>query len=167
VGWSFWSQYGNYASVLGLVTSLLGFGFTIWQVIKSRKAAEEAKMIAREAIRRISYQLFFTQVASASRLGQELQGFIRSKEWHRAIDRTEQLNMLLANLTENTQLSEGERGELSVAIRDLSSVLSRLEAIREGTKQPVVPPKMMELLHRIILSLSHLEGRLENISLED
>jgi Flp pilus assembly protein TadB len=87
VDWSFWSQYGNYASVLGLAVSLLGFAFTIWQVIKSRKAAEEARVIAREAINRVSSESFFTQVGTAIRLIQELRNFSRLKQWHRTIDR--------------------------------------------------------------------------------
>lgn len=167
MNWSFWSQYGNYASVAGLSVSILGFAFTIWQVIKSRKAAEEAKKIAREAINRISFQLFFTQVTSAARLGQELRNLARLKQWHRAIDRTEQLRTLLASLTEDTQLLGQEQTAMTNAIDDLSLVLRHLEGIDQGKKQQIVPPKMMESLDRIILSLSRTEGRLRNIRLED
>src|SRR5437870_7382870 len=85
----FKAHYGNIASVLGLVVSLLGFSFTLWQVRKSRTAAERAQVrksrtaaeraqaIAREAIERVASILFLNQITTAVRLAHDVRNSSR------------------------------------------------------------------------------------------
>jgi hypothetical protein len=166
VDWSFWSQYGNYASVVGLIVSVLGFAFTIWQVIKSRKVAEEAKVIAREAINRISTHLFFTQVTTAIKLIQELRNFSRLKQWHRAIDRCEEVRILLADFAVDPRLLYDEQQEVSIAVDDLTLVMQHLENIIRDKKINELEPGMVITLDKLLSRLSRINGRIKVMSLE-
>jgi hypothetical protein len=166
VDWSFKQHYGNIASVVGLVVSVLGFSFTLWQVRKSRTAAERAQVIAREAIARVSSRLFFTQVTTAVRLVQEVRSFCRATDWHRAIDRCEQLRMVLAGVVDDSRLQDDERGAVGTAMDDLLLILQRLEVITQGKKQQTIAPRMMESLDRIVISFTRIDGRLRTLDLE-
>src|SRR2546423_5239006 len=166
VDWSFWSQYGNYASVAGLLVSVLGFGFTIWQVIKSRKAAEEAKVIARGAIARISADLFFTQVGTATRLIQELRNFSRLKQWHRVIDRCEDVRVLLAEFMDNPRLLDEEQQEVSL-LRDAIIVMVRhVENILRNAEASDLEANMAVALDKMVNTLSRISGRMKRLSME-
>ena len=44
----FCNSWGNFASVAGLLISLLGFGITIWGILRVKKAAEQAADAARQ-----------------------------------------------------------------------------------------------------------------------
>jgi hypothetical protein len=166
VDWSFWSQYGNYASVAGLIVSILGFIFTIWQVIKSRKAAEEAKVMAREAINRVSAQLFFTQVTTAIRLIQELRGFSRSKQWHRAIDRCEDARILLADFMDDSRLLYHEQQEISLVRDDIILIIRHIERILRDKEVRDLETNMVIALDKMVNTLSRINGRMKRLSVE-
>jgi hypothetical protein len=160
------NHYGNIASVVGLVVSVLGFSFTLWQVKKSRTAAERAQVIAREAIDRVSSRLFFTQIATAVRHVQEVLSFCRALDWHRAIDRCEQLRIVLAGAVDDSRLQGDERGGVTAAIDDLLLIMRHLEGIGQGKKSAMVPPRMMETLDKIVISLTRIDSRLRRTEME-
>lgn len=165
--WPFISaQYGNIASVLGLVISVAGFFLTLREVRRARTASEQAQEIAREALNRVSFRLFFTQLASSVRLVQELREACRQKQWARAIDRCEQLRVILAELVENQRLDSKERDFIVLAIDDLSLIIRQVEDIEHGKKLPPLPGRMMDALGKIATSLSRINGRLTNQTLE-
>lgn len=160
------NHYGDIASVVGLVVSMLGFSFTLWQVRKSRTAAERAQMIAHEAIDRVSSRLLFTQIATAVRLVQEVRSFCRASDWPRAVDRCEQLGIVLAGVVDDAKLKGEERAAVSSAMDYLSLIVRHIEAIGQGKKLALVPPRMMETLDRIVVLLSRIDGRLRTVALE-
>lgn len=160
------NHYGNIASVGGLVVSLLGFTFTLWQVRKSRTAAERAQVMAREAVERVSSRLFFTQIMTAVRLVQEVRSFCRATDWNRAVDRCEQLRIVLAGVVDDSKLHGDERAGVANAIDDMLLIMRHLEGIGQGKKSPAIPPRMMETLERIVISLTRIDGRLRTVALE-
>jgi len=165
--WSDLKQhYGNIASVVGLVVSVLGFSFTLYQVRKSRSAAERAQAMAREAIDRVSSRLFFTQITIAVRLVQEVRSFCRAADWHRAIDRCEQLRIVLAGVVDDPKLQGDDQTSVTSAIDDLLLIIRHLEGIGQGKKSPSVPARMIETLDRIVISLTRIDGRLRTAALE-
>jgi len=167
VDWSFLkNHYGNVASVVGLLVSLLGFSFTLWQVRKSRTAAERAQVMARAAIDRVSSRLFFTQITIDVRLVQEVRNFCRAKDWHRAIDRCEQLRIVLAGVVDDSKLQVDERKTVTRAIDDLLLIMGHLDGIGQEEKIPNVPTRMMKTLDRIVISLTRIDGRLRAVALE-
>jgi len=167
VDWSFIeNHYGNIASVLGLIVSVLGFSFTLYQVRKSRTAAERAQAMAQEAIDRVSSRLFFTQITIAVRLVQEVRSYCRAKDWHRAVDRCEQLRIVLAGVVDDSKLRGEERNTVTKAIDDLLLIMGHLDGIGQEERSPTVPTRMMKALDRIVISLTRIDGRLRAVALE-
>lgn len=165
--WSFFkNHYGNIASVAGLVVSVIGFSFTLYQVRKSRSAAERAQAMAREAIDRVSSRLFFTQITIAVRLVQEVRSFCRAKDWQRAVDRCEQLRIVLAGVVDDSKLQGDERKTVSKAIDDLLLIMGHLDGIGHEERSPSVPTRMMKSLDRIVITLTRIDGRLRAVALE-
>jgi hypothetical protein len=158
------SDYADIASLLGLVVSILGFGFTLRQVKKSRTAAEEAVAIARRAIDDVGSRLLFTQVGTAVRLLQELRGSCRDNKWDRAIDRCEQLRIVLAGLVDDCRLQERERRNIAFAIDDMALVIKHLEGIEEAKGS--LPRGTRRKLDKIMIDLGGIDGRLKIPTLE-
>ena len=163
---AFAAEYGNQASVLGTALTLIGFIFTLWQIRKTRSAAEQAQSMAREAIDKVSTRLFVGQVSNGVRLSNELTTACRIDQWERAIDRCEQLRLLLASLVEDTNLTSNENNYMVIAIDDLSLILRRLEETAKGKKTAPLPVKMREALDQLTVKLGRLDGRLKNRALE-
>lgn len=72
-----WEHYGDLASVLGLLISLIGFAITLWTVRKARRAAEEAKHAAREALARIRVQVLANEIGRCLHLVGEIDSACR------------------------------------------------------------------------------------------
>jgi hypothetical protein len=158
-------EYGNIASVVGLFVSIAGFMFTLYQVWKTRKAAEKAQEIAREALNRVGHQLLAAQINTALTIGQEIGNFCSSKQWNLAIDRCRQLQILLANQVEDTRLRD-EHQHIKAHIADLSLIMRKLEEIERQEGMHELPSREMEFLNKIVISLSRIDGRLRNKILE-
>ena len=160
------AHYGNLASVLGLVVSVVGFSFTLWQVRKTRTASEKAQAMAREAIERVSSRLFFNQIAVALRLAEEVASFCQATQWHRAFDRCEQLRVALAGVVDDPMLLGNESLGLIKSIDDVALIMQELERINQGKRSPAVSHGKMEILNRIVISLSRIEARIRRAALE-
>lgn len=164
--WSFWMQYGNYASVAGLIISIAGFSFTLWQVIKSRKAAEEAEAIAREAINRIGSQLIFTHITAAIRLIQDVRNFCRLQQWHRAIDKCEEVRIRLAEYVDDPKLEDREHREILIAIDDLTLIIQHIESIVRNKKPLDLEMGMEITLDNMVTMLTKVNGRMRALAME-
>jgi hypothetical protein len=77
---AFAAQYGDQASVLGTALTLIGFILTLWQIARTRKAAEQAQQMAKEAIDKVSARLFVGQVSNGVRLANELANAYRIEQ---------------------------------------------------------------------------------------
>lgn len=165
-----WSQkisaYADIASLMGLVVSVLGFGFTLRQVKKSRTAAEQAVAIARQAIDDVGSRLLFTQVETAVRLLQELRGSCRDSKWDRAIDRCEQLRIVLAGLVDDARLQVGERSNVVSAIDEMALVIEHLEKVESAKGSLPFANRSRRRLDKIVIDLGGIDGRLKTPTLE-
>jgi len=159
-------EYGNIASIAGLFVSIAGFIFTLYQVWKTRRAAEKAQEIAREVLNRAGHQLLTAQINTAVTMPKEIGNFCSSKQWDMAIDRCKQLQMLLANQVEDSRLKDSERLQIKTHIDDLSLIVRKLDEIKRQEGMLELPQKEMESLDKIVISLSRIDGRLRNKMLE-
>ncbi len=160
------STYGDLASIVGLILTLAGFTFTLWKIKQTRRAAEEATRIAQGAIAQVSTRLFSDQIADGVRLAFELKNTCRMEQWERAIDRCEQLRLLLASVVEDSNIKLDESNYISASIDDLGLILRRLEEITRGGRATSLSPKMREALDTLTITLGRLDGRLKNAALE-
>ena len=71
-------HYGDIASVLGLAVSVVGFIYTLRQVKKATRAAQQA---AREAVARVGSQLLESDLGDSHHLLRESREACRLKHW--------------------------------------------------------------------------------------
>ena len=94
----FCTHWGNFASVAGLLVSLLGFWLTIWGVAKAKGAAERAADAAKQAKEKILKQGTLANFSSAIAVIEEIVRLHRKKEWEVALDRHSELRRILVEL---------------------------------------------------------------------
>lgn len=125
-------SFSEIASILGLVVSILGFGFTIFNVRRSRTAAVNAETAAdqaRESIR--SYQTV-SELAEAVRAMEEIKRLQRARQWPLLPDRYEQLRKLLISIkSTNTKLSDRDLETIQGAITHAHSIERQIEKALE------------------------------------
>jgi hypothetical protein len=162
---NFW---GSVASLAGLAITLVGFGVTLYKVKQVRLAAETARKELRETLDRVAARLLLSHVAAAVRLAQELRTLAREQRWHRAIDRGEQLQVLLASLVDDSGLTAQDRQFLSTAIDDVSLVIASCDENRQAAAEEdaELPGQTVAALNTLVIRLSRLDGRLRAVTAE-
>jgi hypothetical protein len=162
---SFCNEWGNIASVLGFVLSLLGLfisavGFLLtWR--KIRRAAQEAA-------RRVSLQLAAADVATLLRLIEGARDAARQERWERAIDRCQEARHVAMSLAYNRCLTEDESASMRVADDELRAVIQYVENRRlpEGAAAGNLPANHRRTLDRLITTLGEIKGRLQHAAPE-
>ena len=96
------NSWGSFASVAGLLISLLGFGITIWGVRRAKKAAEQAADAARQAKAKILTQGTLANFSSAIAVMEEIVRLQRKKEWEFVLDRHSELGRILVELKDGS-----------------------------------------------------------------
>ena len=101
-------HYGDIASVVGLLVTFVGFVVTIWNVRKAKKAAEEARQAAREAVARVGTQILVNEIGIALELVRQTDAACREANWSGAIFRCDDSRARLAQLLEDRGLEGTE-----------------------------------------------------------
>jgi hypothetical protein len=155
-----WEHYGDLASVAGLLLTLVGFVVTIWNVRRARRAAEEARQAAREAVARIGVQLLANEIGTALQLVREVDAACRDRNWHAAVYRGDEARIRLAHLLEDQGLELEERGLISSSIDDLGAILTDLQKLRDAGDTGKATTRIAKRLHTMITTLSRIRGRI-------
>lgn len=107
-------------SVAGLVVAVCGFAIAIWQIRRTRTAAEHAEAAARAARESIFSVTSLLDLSQASMLIEQLKELYRNNEWRRAVDRYTQLRQILTRA--KSRLPEEKRDKIDDAINQLVSL---------------------------------------------
>jgi hypothetical protein len=152
-------EAGSIASLVGVVVSLVGLGFAIWQLAQLRgetRAAREASEATRKAISR---ELSSEELA---RLDERIQGL---KELHRTGNRqgclaayAEIRHLLLEIRRTHPGLSDLERSDILRAIAQISD----MEAAVEATDTEIPPDMTSDFNRKLTEFQSTLLPRLED-----
>lgn len=105
-------------------------------------------------------------MTTAIRLVQDLRSFCRGKDWHRALDRSEDLRIGLAILVDDSKLRDRERETIRTALDDIFVLMKFIEAINQAKKSPIVPTRMLANLDEVMISLTRIDTRLKAMLLE-
>ena len=133
-------------SVAGLVIAICGFAVAIWQIRRTRAAAESAEAAATAARESIFSVTSLIDLSQASMQIEQLKELHRNNEWRRAVDRYTSLRQILTRA--KLRLSEEKRDKLDDAIHQLASLESATNrAIAEGTDIDAAE------FHRILLAI--------------
>jgi hypothetical protein len=154
-------HYGDLASVFGLLITFGGFAATIWNVRKTKAAAEEASKAARESLGRITSQILINEVGIVLQLVRDLDSACRDQRWVFALERSDDARTHLSRLTDNPRLITSEREKIVLAIEQLLGLMTTVKNLRRSEPPKDLPISKSKQLHEIITALSKIVGRLQ------
>jgi len=162
----FKEHYGDIASVVGLVITLVGFIATIINVRKAKRAAEDARQAAREAVARIGSQLLVNEIGTSLQLVREVDAACRERNWMLATFRSDEARTRLATLLDNRRLSETELGAMGSILDEFGAILSDIQKLQAASESKPIAQRLAIRLHKIITTLGRIKGRLQSETLE-
>jgi hypothetical protein len=159
-------HYGDVASVVGLILTLVGFVVTIWNVRKAKQAAEGARQAAREAVSRIGSQILANEIGTTLELVRQTDATCRERNWSSAMYRCDEARIRLVPLIESPELRSTERDNLHAAFENFGEMLVVLQALLDMNESKKAPPRIAKQLHKILEDLGQIKSRLQTRTLE-
>jgi len=130
-------HWGDIASVVGVVVSLIGFAITIWGVLRSKTAAQKAKeevSNVRETISRLDTAMEFS---AALTMMDEIKRLHRAAAWIMLPDRYSALKRLLISIrTTNLDLADEHQAVLQGAIQHFTDLEKKVERALASNGSP-------------------------------
>ena len=122
--------------ILGVFISLGGFSAAIWQIRRTRTAAESAERAATDAREAVFYVTSVSDLSQIVSQMEQVKELHRNREWVRAIDRYILLRRLITEA--RSRLPEDTRGTLTTAIIRLTQMEKAAnQALARGEQAPV------------------------------
>ncbi len=118
--------------LLGSIASLIGLPVAIWQISKTRRAAESAKDAAIQTQKVISRNLLLSDVSTCTRNIEEMKAFVRSGKYESALIR---ITDLVSQLIQIQEVSKSSNQPLQIEFKE---TLSQLSIIRKDFEKKLV-----------------------------
>src|SRR3954447_18015080 len=125
--WQFCNDYGNAASVFGLLITIAGFAVTWLRQRTIRRAAEDAQRQTAQVLGKIALQALAGDVDAAIRYIGEARSSGQGGQWLRASDKFYEARLVLMRLVGNPQLAATEATGVQFAIQHLIVVGRMIE----------------------------------------
>lgn len=150
---------GSIASVLALGLSVIGFSFTIWSVIRSKRAAEaarEASIAVRTSLARTD---IVAECSTAIAILEEVKRLHRVAAWPLLPDRYSALKRSLILIrTANPKLSDSHKTKIQNAVSHLIAFEDMIEkVIATGSEVPDVP-RLNKIVSKQVKALAEILG---------
>jgi hypothetical protein len=137
IQWIAENHVGDLASIAGIFISIVGFFVTLWNVWRSRSAAERAEMAANEARRIIRSYETVAEFSSAITLMEEIKRLHRSRQSEMLPDRDAALRKALISVRRLApSLQGGQDTTLQAAITTLAAIEGTIEKSIHGGSEP-------------------------------
>jgi hypothetical protein len=157
----FCNSWGNFASVAGLLLSLVGFLITITVSLRAKRAAEQATLAAEQAKAKILKQGTLFNFSSALAVMDDLVRLNREKDWESMLDRHSQLGRILVELKDGSEgLSEEQIADIQGCVLQLKTIENQIEChFSSGKPEPDIArmnrivKKQITKLHGIATTL--------------
>jgi phosphoglycerate-specific signal transduction histidine kinase len=163
--WIVRTHAGDIASVAGILISLVGFIFTLWNVIRSRRAADRAEQAVNDLKRRMTFFNAAVDTTAAIGIMEEIRRLHRAEEWAILPDRYSALKRhLLTIRASNVALEERHRNVLATAIQTLRLIEDDIERAIANDQRPDVPTlnrlvsRNIDHLHEIFVEMRNAVG---------
>lgn len=150
----------DYASLIGLVISIVGFIATLRNVQKARKAAESAKEAAREAIAKLGERIFEEEISAILTLMTDVQTACRERTWPVAQLRCGDAIVRLARFSNHPKLVGKEVDDLMLARIDLAALAGVIDQRRSGESSKYLTRQQLATLQDHISALCAIQGRM-------
>ena len=93
------------ASLVGLAITFVGFAATIWNVRKTKRAAEEARRTAGETLRRLAAQVLTSEIAAAVLTVSNIEVACREQQWPTALEGCNEVRAQLSRIQDHPKLT--------------------------------------------------------------
>ena len=155
------SPLGNFASVAGLLVSLVGFYLTIKNVTTAKRAARSAELAANSAKQSILRSGAIAKFSGAIGLMEDIKRLQRKKDWSTVLDRCAELRRVLVELqNEATELAESERAILGGVMSQIDLIEARVEKAFADEKAAPNVVKISTILSEQIVKVHELSTKL-------
>lgn len=143
---------------LGLIVSLSGFTIALWQIRRTRTAAESAEEAANKAREAVLYVISVSDLSQASTLIEQIKELHRSHDWRRAVDRYTPLRQLLTRAS--SRLPEENQQVFNFAIVQLRE-MEKDVTLALDQEIPLSSSRFISILLEVQHSLDELRTGLE------
>jgi hypothetical protein len=158
---------GAWASIAGVVIAIIGFIITIWGVMRSKNAAQEAKAVADKVRADMLRANTVGEFASALSEMEEVKDLHRQNLWALLPQRYSALRKSLILIKgSNPDLSDEQKTVLQGAIQYLASIEKQVERSTASGGQPPNVPKLnavvsrqIDNLHEVLVEIRNRIGR--------
>lgn len=131
------SSIGSAASILGVVVSLIGFTITVFSALKSRSAAEEAKLAANDAAEKLGSINLLSILDKAKGEMAEVKHLQREKTWKALPNRYASLREhLLRVKAHSPTLEPDEQKKIQAAITTTRKLETAVESAIDRGSEP-------------------------------
>lgn len=133
-------QWGNIASVVGVLLTIVGFSVTIYNVLRSKSIAEATRDS-------ISFYDAIADLAAASSIMDEIKRLQRHGIWAVVPDRYSELRRrLIAIKASHADLSEAQRQTLEATVQKFADLERRVERAISVNATPANPAKLNDIV---------------------
>jgi len=164
----FCNHYGDIASVLSLMITVVGFAATLYRLSRIGKESKKAEAAARQGIEKLGSQLLAFEIANLNHLMSELGLSCRERRWQSALDKCQLIRTSVTRLTSHPQLNEDERVRFRSAYDEFGTIIRYIEKNRmKGTAVAQdLPDQKQRALDALASSFLLIESRMRHSLLE-
>ena len=149
---------GDYASISGLILTLVLLIIGYIRLNKVQSAADQARNTVKQAMLAYNRQLVLLKLKEANGLLDEMRGYCEHSVWPMASDRCARLNSVLLSINTSGLLQESEEEDFYSGTRALKALYRRLREICEG-QQAGLESAHINLLLETSEHISNMERR--------
>jgi len=139
---------GDLASIIGLLTALVGFAITIRNVSRSRDAASRAEEAAKSAVQSVKGIEAIEGLTNAMALLEEIARLNRAGEWKVILDRHEAFRKLIIEIkSEKNNMEEDYLSDLQSSFQHSRNMSNKIEVfIDERPTDKIGVPQMNKII---------------------
>lgn len=145
MGWlvQFSREWGDVASVIGVLVSLVGFAITIYALLRSKSAAEQAALAVDEVREKIGLREAIADLSSVVNEVDEIKQIHRAEVWSILPPRYTAVKRHLAAIQiANSNLSRREKGAIQGVIQQFTELEHIIEAALAAKRPPEDTPSL-------------------------
>jgi hypothetical protein len=154
---------GDYASVLGVLISILGFGVTVYKVWRSNATALQVKLAVQNLQRDLQRMDVISKMAEASRRLSEIKRLQRENFWSGLPVLYEDLRAKLIDVRDNAELTDEQTEILRGVIYQTSIMETSIEsALKHESSTKLDSVKYNQVLSKKIDELQAVFNQIRN-----
>lgn len=160
----FSNQWGNVASVLGLILTVIGFTLTFYGFSLTLGEQNRIRKAVANAIERAASSILLNIAEEAERLLLDFKDAVRRAEWLRAGQKCDDAEARVARMLGNPHLVASEDENLATGVDDLrlvSRYITREKILKPNPARRFHDPKLAKV-DRLIASLRTIRARIHN-----